>query len=95
MSILKIGDGNRQDTVRVSDTSWDHNGTLRVTVREMIGGYSGWIGGRKTALRAMRATARRAIHHPEKTRSARLIREWSDGVQMHATFAVSRNDPRS
>jgi hypothetical protein len=87
---LGIGDSNRDDTVRVSDTSWDGNGALTVTVREMIGGYNGWIGGRDRALRAMRDTARRALMYPEKTRSTRLVREWYADGQNHATFAVSR-----
>ncbi|WP_025157224.1 hypothetical protein [Leifsonia aquatica] len=93
MSVLEVGDGNRADTVRIADTRWDSNGTQFVTVREMIGGYNSWTGGRKVALRAMRATARRAIHYPEKTRSARLVREHHDGAQVYATFAVSRLEP--
>lgn len=89
---LTIGQGNRADTVRISDTRWDSNGTLFVTVREMIGGYKSWVGGRTAAIKAMRATARRAIHHPERTRSARVVREWYADGQNHATFAVTRNE---
>ena len=87
---LEIGDSNRNDTVRITDTRWDSNGTMFVTVREMIGGYESWAGGRRAAVRAMRATARRAIHHQDKTRKSPLVREWYANGQHHATFAVSR-----
>ena len=81
---LQIEDGNRLDTVRVSDTS-AIDGGLRVTVREMIGGYADWFGGRDVAIHAMRKTARRAL--PGAT-GARLVREWYAGGQNHATFEV-------
>jgi hypothetical protein len=85
---LKIGDTSRNGLYQVTDTAWDHNGTLRVTVREMIGERE--LSAKR--IRAMRDTARRAIAHPEDTRSARLLRTWYAQGGSHATFAVSRLD---
>jgi hypothetical protein len=83
---LKVGDTSRNGRYQVTDKRWDHNGTLQVDVR--ITTEQPFL--TDADIRAMRATARRAIGHPEHTRSARLIRKWYvNGV--HATFAVSRN----
>lgn len=90
MATKTIGDSNRSDTARISDTRWDGNGTMLVTVREMIGGYDAWIGGRNSALPVMRRLARRALAKPELTRSSRVVREWFAYGQVHVTFAVSR-----
>ena len=83
---LTIGDFSRNGLYQITDTNWDHNGTLRVTVREMLGERQ--LSAK--AIRAMRDLARRAISHPEKTRSAKLVRSWYAQGQSHATFAVSR-----
>lgn len=88
---LTIGDTNRDGTLRIADTAWDSNGTLRVAVEDLIG-----TGLREGGLDipAMRRLARRAIMYPEKTRSARLIR--TTGTHYGTTiavFAVSRLEP--
>ena len=85
---LTIGDYSRDGYYQITDTNWDHNGTLRVTVRELYG--VSMIG--PGMLEAMRRLARRAISHPDKTRSARTVRTFYANGCSHATFAVTRND---
>jgi len=83
---LGIGDTSRNGMYQITDTNWDHNGTLRVTVRELYG--VSMVG--PQMLEAMRRLARRALSHPDQTRSARTARTfYADGCS-HATFAVSR-----
>ncbi len=91
VAAAEIGTQTRNGLAEITDTSWDSNGTLTVTVREMIGGFDGWIGGERRALRVMRDLARRALieYHPGQTRT---VRTWYTGGQHHATFAVSRNE---
>lgn len=88
---LTIGDTTDDGLLQIVDTNWDSNGTLRVTVRELIGeGDAGWIGG--MPIRRMRTLARRALPEYRKgqTRSSRVIRKFvADGCG-HVTFAVSR-----
>jgi len=88
---LTIGDTNRDGMLRIIDTNWDFNGTLRVTVEDTLGARCR-IGG--LDIRAMRRLARRAIAHPELTRSSRAIRfeETRAGTSI-VTFAISRNKP--
>lgn len=86
MTTLTIRDRDRSGNFEITDTSWDHNGTLRVTVRELVGVRTL----AETDVRAMRRLARRAISHPDQTRSSRLVRAWHAQGGMHATFAVSR-----
>jgi hypothetical protein len=86
MTTLTIGDRNPDGTLEITDTAWDHNGTLRVTVRELFGERS--IPANR--LRAMRRLARRAIPHPDQTTSSRVLRTWYAQGGSHATFAVSR-----
>lgn len=88
---LTIRDMSRDGLLQITDTSWDHNGTLRVTVREMVGErlHPGERDYRETVRRARRL-ARRAIMYPEKTRSSRLLRSWYAEGSTHFTFAVSR-----
>jgi hypothetical protein len=88
MSELNIGDLSRNGLYQVTDTNWDHNGTLRVTVREMVGVPLAYLTAKD--IRAMRDLARRAIAHPNKTRSAKLVNKWHAQGGCHATFAVSR-----
>ena len=83
--VAEMGDSTRDGLLQISDTSWDGNGTLRVTVREMVG--QPWD---KRSLRVARDLARRALMYPEKTLSARTVRTWWAQGQSHATFAVSR-----
>lgn len=94
MATAKIGSTNREGSVQIVDTRWDSNGTLFVTVRELLGGGAvSWDGGRDAYLSRMRRLARRALEHPEQTRSVRAVREfYADGCA-HVTFAVSRLDP--
>jgi hypothetical protein len=84
---LTIGDTNRDGLLQITDTRWDSNGTMFVTIRERIGSGC-WTGG--LPLAQMRVLARRALPHPEKTRSSRVVRRWSHGGCDHVTFAVSR-----
>lgn len=83
-----IGDGTRDGLLVISDTRWDHNGTLFVTVRERIGSGC-WVDG--LPIRRMRTLARGALPHPDQTRSSRVVRRrrGHDGCD-HVTFAVSR-----
>ena len=88
--VLRIGDGTRDGLLVIADTSWDSNGTLLVTIRERIGGGdAGWIGG--MPIERMRRLARRALSHPERTRSSRVVekRIGHDGCG-YVKFAVSR-----
>lgn len=87
---LTVGDISRNGMYQITDTSWDSNGTLRVTVRERYG--VSMFG--PQMLEAARRFARRALteHYKGETKSARTIRTWyADGCS-HATFAVSRNE---
>jgi hypothetical protein len=89
MSEAEIGTTTRNGLFQVVDTNWDHNGTLRVTVREMVG--DNCLDMTDAAMvAAMRKLARRAIDHPEKTRSSRVVNRFTSGGSKHATFAVSR-----
>src|SRR6478735_4587946 len=84
---LTIGDRNPSGDLEIVDTAWDHNGTLRVTVRELYGRGAG----EALPIRRMRTLARRALSHPEHTRQSRLIRtDYNAGRGALATFAVSR-----
>lgn len=89
--VLKIGEGNRADTVRISDTGpvIKYNGSedQNITVREMIGGMDSWVGGRQKMLAAMRSTAKRAV--PGQVFSTRLESLWYSLGQYHATFTIS------
>jgi len=85
--VLTIGDRSRDGLLEITDTRWDSNGTMFVTVRELIGTNS-WIGG--IPIERMRRLARRALAHPEKTRSSRVVNRFSHGDCDHVTFAVSR-----
>jgi len=91
MEPLNIGDSSRDGLLMITDTSWDNNGTLRVTVAEMIGGHA-WSISERNLIRRMRRLARRALPYPEHTRSSRLVSTWYANGQQYATFAVSRND---
>lgn len=87
---VEIGTFSRNGLYQITDTNWDSNGTLAVTVREMIGEQSL----PKTRLEAMRKFARRALpeYHEGQTKSAATVRTWFANGQSHATFAVSRLD---
>jgi hypothetical protein len=85
--VLKIGATTRDGLLEITDTRWDNNGTMFVTVRELIG-TGCWVDGLPIA--RMRRLARRAINQPELTRTSRVVRQWSHGGCDHVTFAVSR-----
>jgi len=90
MATVKIGDISRNGLYQITDTNWDSNGTMKVTVRELIGEREI----PKDRLEAMRRFARRALPEYRKgqTRGARTIRTWyADGCS-RATFAVTRNE---
>lgn len=87
---LEIGAYSRNGLYQITDTNWDNNGTLSVTVREMIGEREM----PKPRLEAMRRFARRALpeYREGQTKSAATVRTWFANGQSHATFAVSRLD---
>jgi len=82
-----IGDRSRDDLLEITDTRWDSNGTMFVTVRELIGSGC-WVGG--LPIERMRTLARAALAHPEKTRSSRVIQKNDYEGCTYVTFAVSR-----
>lgn len=90
---LTVGDYNASGLAQITDTRWDSNGSLLVTVREMIGGFDSWVGGKDHAIRIMRTLARRALteYHEGQTKRSPLVRTWFADGQHHATFMVSRN----
>lgn len=89
---LTIRDRSRDGLLEITDTRWDSNGTMYVTVRELIGAGC-WVGG--LPVERMRRLARRAIAHPEQTRSSRVVTRFIDGQCDAVTFAVSRLDPHA
>ena len=89
MSVLKIGEGSRDGVIQIVDTSWNSNGVLRVTVRELMG-HNCWTISHEQLTRKMRDVAKRAIMYPEKTRSAKKVNEFVHGGCQHMTFDVSR-----
>lgn len=89
-----IGDYSRDGLLQITDTNWDSNGTLTVTVREMIGQYWEDYGHNlDSTIRRARTLARSALPEYTKgqTRSSRVVRKWHANGQSHVTFAVSRN----
>lgn len=89
--MLTIGEGNRADTVRISDTGpvvkYVGSEDQVITVREMIGGMDSWVGGRQKMIAAMRATARQAV--PGQVFATRLDNLWYSLGQYHASFRIS------
>lgn len=87
---LEIGDRSRDGLLEITDTRWDGNGTMYVTVREMIGGMDGWAIPERLVISRMRTLARRAIHHPHTTRSSAVVHRFTGNRCAYVTFAVSR-----
>lgn len=85
--IAEIGDRNPAGLVEIVDTNWDYNGTLNVTVRELIGERQP----RENIKEMARRLARRALMYPEDTRSSRVVRAFYADGSTHWTFAVSRH----
>lgn len=79
--VLEIGDRSRDNMFEITDTSWDSNGTMRVTVRNLYD-----MKHHAEMIPAMRRLARRALAKPHLTRSSRVV--FTDGSS--TTFAVSR-----
>jgi len=84
----EIGTTSRGGDFQVMDTAWDHNGSMRVTIRDNRGtGNSATV---STDTRSMRDLARRALSHPDKTRRSPVARRFvADGCH-YVTFTVSR-----
>lgn len=78
---LTIGDRSRNGLFEITDTNWDSNGTMNVTVRHLMD-----MSYHPEYIPAMRRLARRAIHMPHLTKSSRVVHV--DGSSV--TFAVSR-----
>lgn len=78
---------NRDGTLEIVDTNWDGNGTLRVTVRELVGHgcYA------RDFIRNARRLARKALpsSDTEAGKSARLLRRFTADSCEHATFNVA------
>ena len=91
---LGIGDFSHDGMLQITDTNWNSNGTLRVTVREMVGQkWSDYPGGQDNVIRRARTLARRALpeYYKGQTKSSKVIRTWFAQGSSHVTFAVSRN----
>ena len=82
-----IGDYSRDGLLQITDTRWDRNGTLFVTVRETMGGNC-LIGG--FPIKRGRTLARSALQYPEHTKSSRVTNRFKDGPCDAVTYAVSR-----
>lgn len=82
MKTLGHGDLSRNGLYQITDMAWNTNGTLRVTVREMIGEREL----PKSKLEAMRRFARRALPSVSGTKT---IRTWYAQGCSHATFTLT------
>jgi hypothetical protein len=92
-TVATIRDRSRDGLFEITDTSWNGNGTLYVTIRELVGGGLDAWPGRRLPIRRMRNLARRALMYPEKIRSSAVVRSFYAEGCHHVTFAVSRNEP--
>ena len=88
--MLSIGDRSSDGLLEIVDTRWDGNGTMYVTVRELIGGFESWTVRHTNVIRRMRRLARRALMYPEQTRSSQVTKVWDAHGCAYVTFAVSR-----
>jgi hypothetical protein len=90
MATAEIGTRSRNGLYEITDTNWDSNGTMRVTVRELIGEKEL----PKSRVLAMRRLARRALPEYRKgqTRKSPEVNRFFSGGSWGITFAVSRND---
>lgn len=86
-SIAEIGDESRNGLYVITDTSWDSNGTLKVTVREKMGHLAELP---DSYVKGMRRLARRALMHPDTIKSSRELNRFYDNACWSVTFAVSR-----
>lgn len=83
-NVLTIGDSSRDGMFQITDTAWDSNGTMNVTVRHLLD-----MSYHPEFIRSMRRLARKAIHMPHLTRSSQVVKINGSSV----TFAVSRLEP--
>lgn len=91
---LGTGDFSYDGMLQITDAAWDSNGTMMVTVREMIGQkWSEYPGGQDNVIRRARTLARRALpeYYKGQTKSSKVTRTWFAEGGSHVTFAVSRN----
>lgn len=97
LGIATVGDTDRYGAFEVTRTWWDSNGTLFVTVLDISDDPKSDPSQYATKdLKRARALARRCLIHPEKIRSARLVRRFTREEPQKPTleFAVSRLDPK-
>lgn len=93
MKTLSIGDYSHDGVLQVVDTAWDGNGTLRVTVRELIGErFHNKSKRYANTVRRARYLARKCLpeYYPRQTKRAPLIRVFYTDGCTHFTFSVSR-----
>ena len=77
-----IHDTNRDGTLEIADTNWDHNGTLRVTIRDLS-----YILQSAKRERAARDLARQAL---DNAKSTHFVRRFIADGAMFTTFNVTR-----
>ena len=87
---LAVGDTDRDGMFRIANTVWDSNGTLTVTITETAAGIRASMP-RDIMVRRMRRLARRALAHPEITRSSRVLDEDTHEGHRRVRFLVSRH----
>jgi len=80
-----IHDTNRDGTLEIADTNWDHNGTLRVTIRDLEGMYPVTVSRERQA----RYLAKQALDH---AKTSTFVRRFIADGCMFTTFTVSRLD---
>lgn len=88
MAVLTIGEGTRDGLLQIIDTSVQRDGSMNVSVRELIGGGdNGWIGG--MPIERMRKLAKRAVEFPGRTRTVKRYMHMSCGA---VTFNVESRE---
>ena len=88
--VAEIGDYSRDGLSQITDTRWDGNGTLYVTVEDLMGGRKPYDRD-DLMIRRMRNLAKKALMHPETIKSARVSNRGLTSYNSHyVTFAVSR-----
>ena len=87
---LAVGDTDRDGLFQITNTTWDSNGTMTVTIIETDAGIRASMP-HGIEIRRMRRLARRALAHPEITRSSRVLDEDVHEGRRRVRFLVSRN----
>lgn len=89
---LTIGDKSADGLLQIVDTSWAADGSMHVTVRELIGGFQGWALPERLVIERMRRHARKAAAlRPETIKSSRLVRKFYAESCHYATFAIVKH----